>query len=531
MPHNVLEREYQITAQKRHDKNLKLDYYKQNARYFEREAALAKQFNSWTKAEPDNYSKNLKRSKHKEQLHARREKLKMLLAEEEHLYKYKLSLQNCQKQQSSGILSLEQLKRNLLERRAEESLYYPNSYRNLQVPGCTLTDSSYKLTKEYHVGHKPISVNSQKHIRFSSNPSIEKIMYSNAEYEKWPFARSTSSKAWSEKNYLNPRYSARYSRRSLEGTNICFINKIDDCSSRFQNLELTDSPTFFVTNRQDSRENNINGTTLKKNYEDNNEGMIQLFNNENSFQNTELLSKNSNKCSSSSNNVDAPIIPNHKSSESPVLVEQYVPMKSLSVGALRNNNMDQYERLSDYNKQTNYTERSDMSVQMYRYLKHNELKRRILDLCKRENLFVIKQCWSEALRLREMRNEMILLKNKNIFENLDLKINKEIRECGLQIIRTREALNKKRTKLCNFLFYSDEAKTMWKHWAHEDDELTKIESNVIKDLMMQQLEEDWRNLALRDKNRMSQLCYKIMNKSYLQDEHKLIDVIRVSNNR
>ena len=96
---------------------------------------------------------------------------------------------------------------------------------------------------------------------------------------------------------------------------------------------------------------------------------------------------------------------------------------------------------------------TDMSVQMYRYMKHNDLKHKISDICKREQLFVIKQRYDEALRLREMRNELILLMNKNIYQNRDLKIDDDIRQAGQRVIEAREELNNKRAKMSNSLMY------------------------------------------------------------------------------
>lgn len=146
-PHKVLERQYQLQAQKRHEERLKLDYHKQTARYFAREAALARQFNSWVNQESSNYRELLEKRKNDELLYKRREKLKKLLAEDENIYSHELDLQKHKRQRSSQTLSLEQLRLNLLEKKTEHSLYHPSSSRKLQArifsptaSLCTLSD-------------------------------------------------------------------------------------------------------------------------------------------------------------------------------------------------------------------------------------------------------------------------------------------------------------------------------------------------------------------------------------------------------
>lgn len=115
--------------------------------------------------------------------------------------------------------------------------------------------------------------------------------------------------------------------------------------------------------------------------------------------------------------------------------------------------MDRHRRGNMRQKDADVAGEVDISVQMYRYLKHNDLKRKIVDLEQREHSFAIRQSWGDALRLREMKNELILLKNKNLFENRDLYIDEVIRKSGMEVIQAREELNNKRTKMSNTTLY------------------------------------------------------------------------------
>lgn len=90
---------------------------------------------------------------------------------------------------------------------------------------------------------------------------------------------------------------------------------------------------------------------------------------------------------------------------------------------------------------------------MFRLLKNNDLKRRILDLCQRENMACRRQSWDEALRLREMRGRLVLLKNKNLYENDDLNIEDHIKKSGLKNITALEKLLTTRHELCDVVLY------------------------------------------------------------------------------
>lgn len=100
-------------------------------------------------------------------------------------------------------------------------------------------------------------------------------------------------------------------------------------------------------------------------------------------------------------------------------------------------------------------EPSKGSAQMrsYRYLKHMDLKAKILDLCRREQIHVVRQSWDEALRLRNMRNIFMHLKNKNLYECDDVDFDEEEKKAAQKIIDAGDALIVKRKNISNALLY------------------------------------------------------------------------------
>jgi hypothetical protein len=70
---------------------------------------------------------------------------------------------------------------------------------------------------------------------------------------------------------------------------------------------------------------------------------------------------------------------------------------------------------------------------------------------------------------------------------------------------------------------------LWKQWNNEDDEISKMEMNGIKNVLLKELENEWKSLALSDKNRISQLFNQVMTKSNLQDENNLSAIIQNAN--
>ena len=90
----------------------------------------------------------------------------------------------------------------------------------------------------------------------------------------------------------------------------------------------------------------------------------------------------------------------------------------------------------------------NLSKEMFLYLTHKELKCKIEDLARREMHACNKQCWDEALRLRDMRNKLELIREKRLYNMENLELDEEARKRGLVNIDKREAELIEREKIC-----------------------------------------------------------------------------------
>lgn len=87
------------------------------------------------------------------------------------------------------------------------------------------------------------------------------------------------------------------------------------------------------------------------------------------------------------------------------------------------------------------------------FLTHNELVHQIQDLSSREVQACKKQNWSEALRLRDMRNRLELQREIEIFHHNDLNMNHDKRRSELSKVSERMKLMEKRELGKNHLVY------------------------------------------------------------------------------
>ncbi|OXU24216.1 hypothetical protein TSAR_001471, partial [Trichomalopsis sarcophagae] len=567
-PHKFLERQYQLQAQKRHEEHVRQDYYRETARYFEREAAAAQKFNSWSTKSRECYSDRLEKLQRAENLKKRREKLRRLFAEENEKFEKELEEQRLTRRRSNEAITLEELRQKLMEKKAEQSLYYPNACR-LRSYAFSPTYAARKLEALDNANNgpdsvRPVSGNSQRHKRFSTSPSIGRALYydyeediNNNEDNKSStptnrrYAESYRTAKMSEHDKMaehvprtNLRFAARSNQQSMCETNLRDDDYPRECHNITHTPQENNGQYLFPSEQEEQRQQNKSNQTNEAQQEYRDDDSSEAQEDRSVEERLDELNMDGRSNASSEyeqslpeerrEEIDEPdhaqvnAAPLHADFTAPTAFVRHTENEKTDDHNAAED-MDRHRRGNMRQKDADVAGDADISVQMYRYLKHNDLKRQIVDLCKREHTFVIKQSFDDALRLREMRNELILLKNKNLYENQDLAIDEETRKAGLEVIAAREKLNEKRTKMRNTGLYSDEAKDLWKQWVHEDEAIAKTETNAMRDLMLQELENEWQNLALSDKNRISQLYDRVMIGSDLQDEQKLAAVIRAAN--
>lgn len=74
----------------------------------------------------------------------------------------------------------------------------------------------------------------------------------------------------------------------------------------------------------------------------------------------------------------------------------------------------------------------------------------------------------------------------------------------------------------SFFYYSEDAKLMWNKWVKEDANAFISDAKDQREMLLQQLEEEWRGLAENDKQRLTHTYNNVMTGSSLQNELKLI---------
>lgn len=93
----------------------------------------------------------------------------------------------------------------------------------------------------------------------------------------------------------------------------------------------------------------------------------------------------------------------------------------------------------------------NLSKQMFLYLTHNELKSKIEDFARRELHACDKHYWDEALRLRDMRNRLELIREKQLYNMDNLDLDEEVRKMGLLNIGKRAVELAERESICSDL--------------------------------------------------------------------------------
>lgn len=168
----------------------------------------------------------------------------------------------------------------------------------------------------------------------------------------------------------------------------------------------------------------------------------------------------------------------------------------------------------------------DPAEQMFLYLTHRELKSKIEALATKELRACTKHNWDDALRFRDARNRLELIREKKFYDTENFGLNADTRKLGLAGIDKREEELAQRENACSdSTMYSEDAKVLWNKWVHEDEKSATEDTRVQREILMSKLEEEWKNLAIHDKERITRSFQSFANTSSLQEEHKLAEAI------
>ncbi|XP_078049507.1 uncharacterized protein LOC144476442 isoform X2 [Augochlora pura] len=516
------EKEYQLAAQKHNEAFQKYNYYQQTARYFERECRIARHYDLWNYRAVDPKGE-LEKARKAERLLSRRNRLRRLFKEEEETYKRELE-ERKKLQSRPDQHSLEALAQKLKEKRAEQSLYLPRTCRRYQsyfVCPTKPASSVCSTLRDTNLGYTRVNRDSTNFVQIGNGSYRKNCKMS--EYD------SKSSKDDDTPEYPNRKFSARYARRSLENTNV----RIED-SEEYNSCR--NSPTSLAMGLPDGTGESVAHVDSIENAKENSQS--------NSYQDRGKLIENSPSSSSEVHLVNSKDVADFREgSNGSDNLET-----ARSGTSERANESDKYNEKEEQGKidvkrkdnRQFEVEKSlpwlrmdpgdkNLSKQMFLYLTHNELKSKIEDLARRELHACNKHSWDEALRLRDMRNRVELIREKQLYNIDNLDLDEEVRKMGLLNIGKREEELAERESVCSdSTMYSQDAKAMWKKWVHEDDRSVIKDARLQREKLMNNLEKEWQDLAIRDKDRITRNYQNVMTDSTLQEEHKLSAAINQS---
>lgn len=419
------EKQYQLAAQKRHEANLKHNYYKETVKFFARENENNKQFNSWCSNE---ISPVLEKSLKAQQLSQRQLQLKSIFQKEQEQYEKELLELKSRKNQQEDY-SIKALEHKLKEKKAEQSLYLPKDCRRFQSYFYNTRSPSQSLFNK-KISNSEIIFNDS----CSDNSGSSKEKY-NQSPEKSPssiFDNSTNIKthqamyqsqllgsgikqALYENTIEKPiqKFFTKPSCKSLEETNIRSSNE-SSMSTRSSNCRtpLSSNEETRINNYDDINRSREFITSPQEISDKNQTEKLQTYVN-----NPNLSSKNSDIIFSKENS----------------------QMKD------RNIFFDNSRENLSIRENPKY---KNLTLQMFRYLANKDLQEQILNLSKREYQACRKQWWTQALRLREMKNKLELIREQNMYNTLFSHMDRNTKKNERHKITEKSTIISEREKIC-----------------------------------------------------------------------------------
>lgn len=508
MVRGLQEKQYQLAAHKRHEADLKYNYYKETVRFFTRENVNSKQFNSWCSKEmsssPD---KPLKA----EQLRQRQSQLKSLFQEEQDQYAKELLELKSHKNPPPDY-SIEALKRKLKEKKAEQSLYLPKDCRRFQSyfyntrspnqsPFGNEKINSEFTSKNDSPENNQSPINDIEFDRKTVSSTVDSQNSVNARTHQMTYhsqllgsgvKQALYDNSREKINYNSSRSSTRSSCKSLEETNI----RNSDRNPSFGTIQRTQ---FHESSEHSQSQASAPSNEIAINQINaSNECVTNSQENCDSNQDTHVKKNASDESFVS-------FFPQDDSSDS-----EKSKRNSINIALMREN--PKYKR---------------QSTQMFCYLANKDLQEQIMNLSKREFQACRKQWWSQALRLREMKNKLELIKEQNMYNTLLSHRDSRTKNIERDKITERSKIISQREKICESAnVYDEEAKVLWKQWILEDELSEKLDSREERNILLEQLEKEWKILNQKDKKRMDDFYHSIICKSKIQDEYNLAEDLR-----
>ncbi|XP_034940657.1 GATOR complex protein WDR24-like [Chelonus insularis] len=542
-----IEKKYQLAAHRRNLEERKFNFYSETAKYFERECDKAKQFNLWNADRlKHTHWENLKKLN---ALKLRRNKLKELITNENKIYEEECK--NLERKSAKKELSFEELRNQLKERRAELSLYKPQTCRRIESYFLYPTQINRRPLKEFN---KPLTDTFNNSIHSKKNNSK---MEDSTQKEKTLQEQSDACDQ-NQKDFEERSDACQQNRVNSEFAQYQHFYDIDQPSEPFNVLKCMNdyrehkndkfvddndfekkryTPNFLYGHRM--YVNDENHPNLDKKYKERN--MRQSLENTN-ISNTSMFSFDLPKNSHEQQDI-------HDECRRSKETEEYLD-KHCDVSKLDLNEVDSAEAEKndedtsgndvasneqsedkDHDKDENKEEiliqlPDDLEVDsdsMLMYLRDNALKSKIEDLETREYRASTKHLWEELLRLRDMKNRLELFREKQIYKRYDSHIDPIKKEEVLKYIEARSKQLKDRETICaDSGLYSEEAKRTWNQWVEEDKKAAMNNSHTLRDILLKKLEDEWAQLSENDRKVVCQMYNNMTSGSYMQFETQLL---------
>ena len=399
--------------------------------------------------------------------------MRNLLKDEDERYRKELEERKKIKDRQEET-SLEALRQKLREKRAEQSLYLPRTCRRYQSyficpketrsPGWnTLKDTNLQYSRACRDSTNLIRENEQNFHRGDSRMSEDNGNASekkgNVETQQEPCLYHSAYPRNETRKPIS-KFSARYARRSLENTNVRNDDFGDNASSRTSSR----SSLAFGSSSERCLLQNGNVPLRGDDKENTTEQDMELNNCQNDTVAESRFPNSTDDQSNQSKNLALQEdVPRQEIDENDYSKRLSMDRLNDNVDARRLDNSlakrssEEDQKVKREDTRQFEVEKSmpwlrmnpgdkNLSKQMFLYLTHKELKCKIEDLSRRETHACNKQHWDEALRLRDMRNKLELIREKKLYQVENLDLDEESRKLGLVNIDKRETLLLEREK-------------------------------------------------------------------------------------
>lgn len=362
----------------------------------------------------------------------------MLLKSEDEEYKRECDKLKSHKIKTKDEISLEVLKDKLKEKRAELSLYNPNTHRRLKSYFTDPVETERYDSKELT---EPITRNLSR-LSFDNNYYLNKRISNSPFNNNYNYKRKSAMEFSNEQNEQN--------EKAFDERAVAFNENRTKSLSDHMDYENFGKSVNFIPDRKYT-ERYAHRSLANTNVFDTAGHSNDSYEKQNNHDETSVMDTSNENLNGKNiaNESSGDDVIDFNSTNKTVNQEEFGDFEGLINSSKKVDDTfeEQDKMMSDYSvkEETTIDNSSDMMVL---YLTHNDLKTKINDLEVREHRACMKHLWEETLRLRDMRNRLELLREKKIYQRDDLQIDEANKQVALKNIERRSIQLKEREDTC-----------------------------------------------------------------------------------